>query len=85
MKEWLQLAFDRAVVRRALICVVVVGAVLIAINHGDALVGGEVTPGRVVRIALTLLVPYCVSTVSSVGAIRALRRTPEAGGGNRGK
>jgi hypothetical protein len=77
MKEWLQLAFDRAVVRRALICVVVVGAVLITINHGDALVDGDVTPGRIVRMALTLLVPYCVSTVSSVGAIRALRRTRE--------
>jgi hypothetical protein len=77
MKEWLQLAFDKAVVRRALICVVVVGAVLITINHGDALVGGEVTPGRLVQMALTLLVPYCVSTVSSVGAIRALRRTRE--------
>jgi hypothetical protein len=85
MKEWLQLAFDKAVVRRALICVVVVGAVLITINHGDAIVSGEVTPGRLVQMALTLLVPYCVSTVSSVGAIRALRRTQETERGNCGK
>ncbi len=85
MKEWLQLAFDRAVVRRALVCMVVVGAVLITINHGDAIVSGEVTSGRLVQMALTLLVPYCVSTVSSVGAMRAVRRTQEAEGGNRGE
>lgn len=74
MKEWLQLAFDRAVVRRALICVVIVGAILTAINHGDALLSGEMTNGRCVQIALTLFVPYCVSTFSSVAAIRASRR-----------
>jgi hypothetical protein len=74
MNEWFQLAFERAVVRRALICVVVVGAVLITINHGDAIVSGDVTTGRFARIVLTLVVPYCVSTFSSVGAIRAIRR-----------
>jgi hypothetical protein len=74
MKESFELALDRAVVRRALVCMVVVGAVLITINHGDALVRGDVTPGRLVQMALTLLVPYCVSTASSVGAMRSARR-----------
>jgi len=74
MNEWFQLAFERAVVRRALVCVVVVGAVLITINHGDAIISGDVTLARLARIGLTLVVPYCVSTFSSVGAIRALRR-----------
>jgi len=74
MKDWLQLAFDRAVVRRALICVVIVGAVLIAINHGSALLAGELTSARLVQIGMTLLVPYCVSTCSSVAAMRADRR-----------
>ena len=74
MKDWLQLAFDRAVVRRALICVVIVGAVLISINHGNAILHGEVTKTRLVQIGLTLLVPYCVSTFSSVAAMRAFRR-----------
>ena len=74
MKESLELALDPAVVRRALVCMVVVGAVLITINHGDAIVRGDITPGRLVQMALTLFVPYCVSTVSSVGAIRSARR-----------
>lgn len=43
-----------------------VGAVLVAINHGDALLCGDVSPGRALRIILTALVPYCVSTYSSV-------------------
>lgn len=70
MKDWLQ----PAVVRRALACAIVVGAILIAINHGEALLRGEVTAGRLVQIGLTLLVPYAVSTYSSVSALRTLRR-----------
>jgi hypothetical protein len=77
MKDWLQLAFQRDVVRRALVCVAIVGAVLIGINHGGALLRGEVTSGRLVQIALTLLVPYCVSTFSSVAAMRDHRRSRE--------
>jgi hypothetical protein len=74
MKESFELALDRAVVRRAIICMVIVGAILITINHGDAILRGDVTPDRLVQMALTLLVPYCVSTASSVGAMRAARR-----------
>ena len=82
MKEWLVLAFERAVVRRALYCVVIVGAVLITINHGDAIIRGEVTRSRLARMALTLLVPYCVSTYSSVSALRAFRRDDPARAGH---
>ncbi|MBW2270416.1 MAG: nitrate/nitrite transporter NrtS [Deltaproteobacteria bacterium] len=67
---WLGLVFSRAVVRRALVFAVVVGAVLIAINHGDALLRGDVSGGRGLRMGLTLLVPYVVSTLSSVLALR---------------
>ncbi len=73
MKEWFQLASGTAVVKRALICVVIVGAVLISINHGSAIVHGEITSGRLVQMGLTLLVPYFVSTFSSVAAMRAAR------------
>jgi len=63
------LARQPSVVRRALKYAVVVGSVLIAINHGDALLRGELEGGRVARMALTTLVPYVVSTLSSVGAM----------------
>jgi hypothetical protein len=60
-----------AVVRRALLFAVTVGPVLVAINHGDALLAGELGAGRLLKIGLTMLVPYAVSTISSVLAMRS--------------
>lgn len=40
MLAWLTVAAEPAVVRRAAIYAVVVGAVLIAINYGDAILRG---------------------------------------------
>jgi hypothetical protein len=74
LSEWLRLASSASVVRRGLAYAVVVGAILIGINHGDALVRGELDASRAARMALTTLVPYLVSTFSSVGAIRAAQR-----------
>jgi hypothetical protein len=80
MNEWLQLATRPAVMRRALGYAVVVGAVLIFINHGDAIVRGDISIGRLLRIVLTVTVPYVVSTASSVGALRDARRSQQAAG-----
>ncbi|HSK78497.1 MAG TPA: nitrate/nitrite transporter NrtS [Thermoanaerobaculia bacterium] len=74
MKEWLRTALRASVRRRALRVALVVGSILLAINHGDAILRGELTKDRLLRMALTLLVPYLVSTFSSVGAIRELER-----------
>lgn len=68
---WFEVALSGAVVRRALGFFVIVGGLLIAINHGDALLRGEVDANRIVKMILTPLVPYLVSTISSVSAIRA--------------
>jgi hypothetical protein len=64
------LALSGPVVRRALKFAVVVGAILIAINHGGAIVSGEISAERWLKMGLTVLVPYCVSTLSSVEAMR---------------
>jgi len=74
MKEWFRLAFSARVVKRACLYAVVVGAILIAINHGAAIFRGDVAPLSLVEMGLTVLVPYFVSTFSSVGAIREMRR-----------
>jgi hypothetical protein len=69
--SWISLALSRSVVRRALGYGLVVGSVLIGINHGDALLRGDVDATRLLKMTLTPLVPYCVSTLSSVGALRS--------------
>ena len=74
----LSIALEPKVVRRAVAYALVVGAILITINHGDALLSwataSEPVPaGRLWRMGLTTLVPYVVSTFSSVGAIRDMR------------
>lgn len=76
MSRWLQLAFRGRVVRRALGFALIVGSVLIAINHGDALVSGELDERRLLKMGLTVLVPYCVSTLSSVAAMLEHERGP---------
>ncbi len=73
-KAWLEIALQRSVVQRSLAYGIVVGAILILINHGDAILIGQVDAARVARMALTVVVPYVVSTLSSIGATRALRR-----------
>lgn len=73
-ESWLRLFMQPTVVRRAVAYAVVVGTILIAINHGDALLQGELTATRSLKMGLTVLVPYCVSTLSSVGAIRSLNK-----------
>jgi hypothetical protein len=71
---WLRLAAHPATVRRALITALIVGFVLIAINDGPAILGGQLTRERIVQMCLTVLVPYVVSTVSSVSTRRELAR-----------
>ena len=61
-------------VRRATITCIVVGALLTAINHGDALVAGQLDGGLASRIGLTFVIPYLVATISSALAIRRLEQ-----------
>lgn len=74
IREWCRLACGRDVVMRGLLYAAVVGPVLITINHGAAIWRGEVGPSRIVEIVLTLLVPFFVSVLSSVGAVRQVER-----------
>ena len=67
---FLATASDPKVIRRAILNAVIVGPILIAINHGDAILAGDVSLGRVAKMGLTFRVPYLVSTFSSVAALR---------------
>ena len=77
MQTFLRLAASRDVVRRALWYAVVVGAILIAINHGDALAQGQLGATRLLKMGLTLMIPYAVSTLSSVQALQGRATSPQ--------
>ena len=72
--SWFHLACHPATVKRALITALIVGCILIAINDGQAIVRGELDRARIIQMSLTVLVPYIVSTVSSVSTRRELTR-----------
>jgi hypothetical protein len=74
MKSWLILAAQRSVRQRALKVAAVVGPILTVINQGDVLLAGPYTAKTWLKIVLTFIVPYCVSTFASVQATRQLER-----------
>ena len=65
---FLSIAFSRVVVARAIKVALVVGCLLIAINHGDALLVGDIDGVRLTKMLFTFLVPYCVSVYSAAAA-----------------
>jgi len=72
MAECLLVASKPSVVRRAPRYAIIVSAVLIAINHGGAILGTDASIDRLLRMALIVTVPYAVSTASPVVALHEL-------------
>lgn len=67
----LQIALEFNVIRRAVIMALIVGTVLVFINHCNCcLINGTFGLGCAVKSILTFFVPYAVSTISSVLAIK---------------
>ncbi len=66
IQEYLKLATQWSVVRRSVFFAIVVGSILVAINHGRCVLAGKFNLNCMVSCILTVIVPYCVSTISSV-------------------
>jgi len=58
------------VILRALKMASIVGIVLAIINHGDHILLGTMTVTNWIKVLITFCVPFCVSTISSVLAIK---------------
>ena len=71
LMDWLATAQRKDIVTRAMKVSAIVGTILVAINQGDALLQGIMTPAVAAKIALTYCVPYAVSTYASVEATRS--------------
>jgi len=67
-KQMLEIALSKKVAMRSFKVALVVGASLMIINHGDALMNGNIDSERLIKILLTFCVPYLVSTYSAVSA-----------------
>ena len=57
-------------VRKALATSLVVGTILTAINQGDMLLAGQLTPVLLWKIPLTYFVPFAVSSYSALAISR---------------
>ena len=69
LQRWFQVARSPSIIRRAIKVSIVVGTLLVFINHVPALWSGDYNRFRVFQIGLTYVVPYCVATWSSVAAL----------------
>ncbi len=79
--SWLSFALRRDVVARSTRVALLVGTILALINHGDRLLAMDLDGEAALKILLTYLVPYCVSTWASVQALRAAAQ-PSVGSGD---
>lgn len=67
---------DRVTVRRASRISVVVGTLLVILNHGDLLWAGSAP--ALWKVVATYCVPYCVSSYSTASLLSQLARNPRA-------
>ena len=70
MTDWIDIALKPEVVSRSLRVALIVGTLLVIINFIDRFITGNLNPVDLVKIVMTYIVPYCVSTYASVVAIR---------------
>lgn len=66
----MKLAFSRPVLITATKVALIVGTLLGLINHGPDIFANTLSDGQKIQIIVTYLVPYSVSTYSSVRSIR---------------
>ncbi|MFT7221553.1 MAG: hypothetical protein ACI8Z1_003175 [Candidatus Azotimanducaceae bacterium] len=69
-------AVSRRVILTATRLALIVGTLLAIINHGPALLALEVSDSAWLKIGLTYLVPYGVSTYSSVSMLAKQKSDP---------
>ena len=73
VREWLDIATDRTIVRRSAITGAVVSVVLTAVDHGGDLVARRVDASIAIWIGLAFIIPFLASTIAGVAAVRERR------------
>jgi len=70
LKQHLKIACQPKVISTATRFALIVGPVLVMINHGDSIINHTMSNEEWLKSALTMIVPYLVSTLSSISAYR---------------
>ena len=73
---WFEIAAQKNILMRAIKVALVVGSILMLINYGDIILSNGVSIKELAKITFTYLVPYCVSTYSSVEAVCVAENRP---------
>jgi len=68
MKRHIRTALRPEVIRTAMRFALIVGPILVMINHGDVILAGQMDMMAWLKSMLTMIVPYTVSTLSSISA-----------------
>jgi len=68
--SFFELASSRKIILPSLKVALIVGTLLVLINHANAILEMGLNGERVFQIILTYCIPYCVSTYSAVKAIQ---------------
>ncbi|MBS4052975.1 MAG: nitrate/nitrite transporter NrtS [Methylomonas sp.] len=76
INDWLKIALQKNILMRAIKVALVVGSILMLINHGDVILSNGLQIKEFIKITLTYLVPYCVSTYSSTETVCATENMP---------
>ncbi|MCV6606206.1 MAG: nitrate/nitrite transporter NrtS [Porticoccaceae bacterium] len=76
MKRILAIALSKQVVKTATKIAVVVGTLLVLINHYPEIASGSVSKNNLMQMLFTYLVPYGVSTYSSTKALLEVDQKP---------
>lgn len=70
-RSFIALAFSSEIMQSAVKVALLVGTMLALINHGDKIMAISLTNQDFLKILLSYMVPYGVSTWSAIRAIRA--------------
>lgn len=73
VKSHLTVVFSKEVMITAFRIAIVVGTILAVINHGPRIYHNTLSQENIYQILITYLVPYCVSTYSSLKMFQRIK------------
>ena len=72
--QFIKTAGEPTILKRSLKVSMIVGTILMFINHGDKLLYSSIDATLIIKILMTYCVPFCVSTQASVSATLQSRK-----------